>query len=216
MESESRFLVCRLPPSSNITHHTKLPIPKQNSKQVICSSKFSSIQWLLPYVLSLLPSHHTSLKPLSLFFKVTHLSLSLFLFPVAYFWCRLKEASAKWAGGLLRLRELWPPAFRSRLPLSPRNLCRLPKVSGFNADSHSSFCWVLLMLCSRRRNLGSGFERLPYKAEGYNYWTWRGHKIHYVVQGEGSPIVLIHGFGASAFHWRFFFFFFSAFIFWRH
>ncbi|WVZ22971.1 hypothetical protein V8G54_001515 [Vigna mungo] len=48
-----------------------------------------------------------------------------------------------------------------------------------------------------------GFERLPYKAEGYNYWTWRGHKIHYVVQGEGSPIVLIHGFGASAFHWRF-------------
>ncbi|XP_022638397.1 pheophytinase, chloroplastic isoform X1 [Vigna radiata var. radiata] len=48
-----------------------------------------------------------------------------------------------------------------------------------------------------------GFERLPYKAEGYNYWTWRGHKIHYVVQGEGSPIVLIHGFGASAFHWRY-------------
>ncbi|KAK7262874.1 hypothetical protein RJT34_30455 [Clitoria ternatea] len=49
----------------------------------------------------------------------------------------------------------------------------------------------------------TGFERLPYKAEGYNYWTWRGHKIHYVVQGEGSPIVLIHGFGASAFHWRY-------------
>lgn len=48
-----------------------------------------------------------------------------------------------------------------------------------------------------------GFERLPFKAEGYNYWTWRGHKIHYVVQGEGSPIVLIHGFGASAFHWRY-------------
>lgn len=48
-----------------------------------------------------------------------------------------------------------------------------------------------------------GFERLPYKPEGYNYWTWRSHKIHYVVQGEGSPIVLIHGFGASAFHWRY-------------
>lgn len=49
----------------------------------------------------------------------------------------------------------------------------------------------------------SGLERLPYKPEGYNYWTWKGHKIHYVVQGEGFPIVLIHGFGASAFHWRF-------------
>lgn len=46
-------------------------------------------------------------------------------------------------------------------------------------------------------------ERLPFKPEGYNFWTWRGHKIHYVVQGEGSPVVLIHGFGASAFHWRF-------------
>ncbi|GAV60014.1 Abhydrolase_6 domain-containing protein [Cephalotus follicularis] len=48
-----------------------------------------------------------------------------------------------------------------------------------------------------------GVDRLPYKPEGYNYWTWRGHKIHYVVQGEGFPIVLIHGFGASAFHWRY-------------
>ncbi|KAA8531895.1 hypothetical protein F0562_006388 [Nyssa sinensis] len=48
-----------------------------------------------------------------------------------------------------------------------------------------------------------GLERLPFKPEGYNFWTWRGHKIHYVEQGEGSPIVLIHGFGASAFHWRY-------------
>ncbi|XVF59654.1 hypothetical protein PTKIN_Ptkin07bG0293100 [Pterospermum kingtungense] len=48
-----------------------------------------------------------------------------------------------------------------------------------------------------------GMERLPFKPEGYNYWTWRGRKIHYVVQGEGFPIVLIHGFGASAFHWRY-------------
>lgn len=48
-----------------------------------------------------------------------------------------------------------------------------------------------------------GLERLPYKPDGYNYWTWRGHKIHYIVQGEGSPIVLIHGFGASLYHWRY-------------
>ncbi|KAF8410580.1 hypothetical protein HHK36_003112 [Tetracentron sinense] len=48
-----------------------------------------------------------------------------------------------------------------------------------------------------------GLERLPFRAEGYNFWTWRGHKIHYVEQGEGFPIVLIHGFGASAFHWRY-------------
>lgn len=48
-----------------------------------------------------------------------------------------------------------------------------------------------------------GLERLPFKPEGYNFWTWRDHKIHYVVQGDGPSIVLIHGFGASAFHWRY-------------
>ncbi|XP_021714542.1 pheophytinase, chloroplastic-like isoform X1 [Chenopodium quinoa] len=48
-----------------------------------------------------------------------------------------------------------------------------------------------------------GLEILPYKPEGYNFWNWRGHKIHYVEQGEGPPIVLVHGFGASAFHWRY-------------
>jgi pimeloyl-ACP methyl ester carboxylesterase len=45
-------------------------------------------------------------------------------------------------------------------------------------------------------------ERLPFKADGYSFWTWRGRRIHYVEQGSGQPIVLIHGFGASAFHWR--------------
>lgn len=48
-----------------------------------------------------------------------------------------------------------------------------------------------------------GIEKLPFNPEGYNYWNWRSHRIHYVVQGEGRPLVLIHGFGASAFHWRY-------------
>lgn len=47
-----------------------------------------------------------------------------------------------------------------------------------------------------------GLEMLPYKPDGYNFWTWKGRRIHYVEQGEGKPVVLIHGFGASAFHWR--------------
>jgi hypothetical protein len=47
-----------------------------------------------------------------------------------------------------------------------------------------------------------GLEMLPFKADGYNFWTWKGRRIHYVEQGAGKPIVLIHGFGASAFHWR--------------
>lgn len=48
-----------------------------------------------------------------------------------------------------------------------------------------------------------GMERLAYKPEGYKFWSWKGRKIHYVEQGDGLPVVLIHGFGASAFHWRF-------------
>eukprot|EP00244_Chara_vulgaris_P004621 TRINITY_DN191_c0_g1_i1.p1 TRINITY_DN191_c0_g1~~TRINITY_DN191_c0_g1_i1.p1 ORF type:complete len:480 (-),score=81.96 TRINITY_DN191_c0_g1_i1:248-1687(-) len=49
----------------------------------------------------------------------------------------------------------------------------------------------------------NGVERVAFRAEGYSYWKWRGHKIHYVVQGEGQPLLLVHGFGASAFHWRY-------------
>ncbi|BFI03376.1 hypothetical protein MPTK1_1g03260 [Marchantia polymorpha subsp. ruderalis] len=49
----------------------------------------------------------------------------------------------------------------------------------------------------------SSLEALAFKPEGYNFWQWRGHKVHYVVQGEGRPIVLIHGFGASVYHWRY-------------
>ncbi|GAB4216428.1 MAG: alpha/beta fold hydrolase [Synechococcales cyanobacterium] len=33
-------------------------------------------------------------------------------------------------------------------------------------------------------------------------WLWRDHPITYTVQGEGQPLVLVHGFGASIGHWR--------------
>ena len=33
-------------------------------------------------------------------------------------------------------------------------------------------------------------------------WYWQGHKIRYTVAGEGKPLLLIHGFGASIGHWR--------------
>lgn len=117
----------------------------------------------------------------------------------------------------MRLRELWRLAFRLQLLLSPPKQNHLPKVSECFVTLESVIyveCYLLhVCLSVKRRILGSGFDRLPYKAEGYNYWTWRGHKIHYVVQGEGSPVVLIHGFGASAFHWRLVFLF-PHFIFW--
>ena len=33
-------------------------------------------------------------------------------------------------------------------------------------------------------------------------WSWQGHNIRYTVAGEGKPLLLIHGFGASIGHWR--------------
>lgn len=39
----------------------------------------------------------------------------------------------------------------------------------------------------------------PYQEQ---HWTWNGHSVCYTAVGEGQPIVLIHGFGASIGHWR--------------
>ncbi len=33
-------------------------------------------------------------------------------------------------------------------------------------------------------------------------WKWRGHTIHYKTAGCGEPIVMVHGFGLSSFHYR--------------
>jgi len=34
------------------------------------------------------------------------------------------------------------------------------------------------------------------------YWNWQGHQVAYTVAGEGIPLILVHGFGASIGHWR--------------
>lgn len=33
-------------------------------------------------------------------------------------------------------------------------------------------------------------------------WNWQGHQIQYTQMGEGQPLLLIHGFGASIGHWK--------------
>lgn len=35
-----------------------------------------------------------------------------------------------------------------------------------------------------------------------NTWMWQGNAIRYTVMGEGKPLLLLHGFGASLGHWR--------------
>lgn len=51
-------------------------------------------------------------------------------------------------------------------------------------------------------------EKLPWSPNGYHSWNWRGYKINYVQLGgddatKKPPLVLIHGFGASVYHWRY-------------
>ena len=33
-------------------------------------------------------------------------------------------------------------------------------------------------------------------------WIWRNHTLEYTVVGQGLPLVLVHGFGASIGHWK--------------
>jgi len=56
--------------------------------------------------------------------------------------------------------------------------------------------------------------RMPWRPEGWAFWQWNAHggphEIHYVAAKPPShgqttrkaPILLVHGFGASAHHWR--------------
>ncbi|CAD7694801.1 unnamed protein product [Ostreobium quekettii] len=49
-----------------------------------------------------------------------------------------------------------------------------------------------------------GAERVAWRESGWNYWDWDGKRVHYISAGDkGSPVVLIHGFGASAYHYRY-------------
>ena len=48
-------------------------------------------------------------------------------------------------------------------------------------------------------------DELPWVEDGYNVWKWKGkHDINYIELGDKSKpaLVLIHGFGASSFHFR--------------
>ena len=63
----------------------------------------------------------------------------------------------------------------------------------------------------RARAAETAAEAAPGSAVGARYgledryWTWRGHRVRYqgAGEGEGRPVlVLIHGFGGNADHWR--------------
>jgi hypothetical protein len=55
-------------------------------------------------------------------------------------------------------------------------------------------------------NDAKGVERLKLREDGWKFWRWRDHRCHYISAGEdndGPIVVLVHGFGAHSYHWRY-------------
>jgi len=62
------------------------------------------------------------------------------------------------------------------------------------------------VISSTSTSTSATLESLQWRPEGTLSWEYEGHKINFVAEGldkPGTPLVLIHGFGASAFHWRY-------------
>jgi len=52
----------------------------------------------------------------------------------------------------------------------------------------------------------NGVERLTLQEQGWNVWNWKGHACNYIsagVDNDGPIVVLVHGFGAHSYHWRY-------------
>jgi Alpha/beta hydrolase family len=51
-------------------------------------------------------------------------------------------------------------------------------------------------------------SKLPWVPTGYKKWQFQGHEVNYIDVGNDGdkkkpPLLLIHGFGASIYHWRY-------------
>ncbi|XP_062181401.1 pheophytinase, chloroplastic [Phragmites australis] len=102
------------------------------------------------------------------------------------------------------------PAQRTRRCRSSTRLLVPPLAHGRSSSSSSAASRVL------RRAAGGGGtgSAAPPAASpasslsleelrgGCTTWTWRGMRVNYLARGQGPPVLLVHGFGASVAHWR--------------
>lgn len=79
----------------------------------------------------------------------------------------------------------------------PRSLSRLAAVEGAASPTASM---------PPLETDANGVERLALQTDGWSFWEWRGHMCNYISAGEdndGPIVVLVHGFGAHSYHWRY-------------
>ncbi len=110
--------------------------------------------------------------------------------------------SLRWCSGRMRNVNS-PPHKRSLRPTRP-----LPGPYNVGYDRFQS-CMAAEQSISANDEIAleqdsRGNLRMAYQKDGYRSWNWNGHGINYVKSGDSGPIVLlIHGFGASVYHWRY-------------
>ena len=63
----------------------------------------------------------------------------------------------------------------------------LPELSHGTAELKSVATGHLLQEAGSERD-GRGDVRLPYKPEGWNFWRWQGHNIHYIQAGRSFQL----------------------------
>ncbi|XP_075483396.1 uncharacterized protein LOC142523471 [Primulina tabacum] len=80
---------------------------------------------------------------------------------------------------------------RSRCGLSLRDFA----FRGIVMAAASVASTITVMRPPSSMSQGGYLEKLLFKSDGYNYWMWPGRKIHYVVEGEGSPLFLFMDLG---------------------
>lgn len=93
---------------------------------------------------------------------------------------------------------------RRQAPVNGRNAHICDASSGAAAPTVLSAAPVVL------ESDPAGLLRVQFYERGWNFWRWQGRRIHYIeakavnrAAPAGPPVVLVHGYGASAYHWRY-------------
>ena len=99
---------------------------------------------------------------------------------------------------LLSFSSAAAPTARRRLPSLPFSP-RPSSHGGFSSSTRASGGGGTSSAAAPPAAASLSLEELR---RGCTTWTWRGMRVNYLARGQGPPVLLVHGFGASVAHWR--------------